>query len=100
MNSEISRSLRPDPQRMRQAGRVSWLQCSLLAPVLALFSNEFEIKRPLREAPSAALRLRTVTLKDLEDTLGIALGVNDITLLAFANQMLSQNVTSWTSKKF
>ena len=104
MNSEISRLLGPDPQRMRQAGRVSWLQCSWLAPVLALalalFSNEFEIKRLLREAPSAALTLRTVTLKDLEDTLGIAVGVNDITLLAFANQMLSQNVTSWTSKKF
>jgi len=104
MNSEISRLLGPDPQRMRQAGRVSWLQCSLPAPVLALalalFSNEFEIKRLLREAPSAALPLRTVTLKDLEDTLGIAVGVNDITLLAIANQMLSQNVTSWTSKKF
>jgi hypothetical protein len=31
-----------------------------------------------------------VTLKDLEDTLGIAVGVNDPTLLAFVNQVLSQ----------
>jgi len=58
--------------------------------VMAAYRDEFEIKRLLKEAPSAALTLRTVTLKDLEDTLGIAVSVNDLTLLAFVNQMLSQ----------
>jgi ABC-type amino acid transport substrate-binding protein len=58
--------------------------------VMAAYRDEFEIKRLLKEAPSAALTLRTVTLKDLEDTLGIAVGVNDPTLLAFVNQVLSQ----------
>lgn len=58
--------------------------------VMAAYRDEFEIKRLLKEAPSSALTLRTVTLKDLEDTLGIAVGVNDPTLLAFVNQMLSQ----------
>jgi polar amino acid transport system substrate-binding protein len=58
--------------------------------VMAAYRDEFEIKRLLKETPSAALTLRTVTLKDLEDTLGIAVGVNDPTLLAFVNQMLSQ----------
>lgn len=58
--------------------------------VMAAYRDEFEIKRLLKESPSVALTLRTVTLKDLEDTLGIAVGVNDPTLLAFVNQMLSQ----------
>jgi ABC-type amino acid transport substrate-binding protein len=58
--------------------------------IVALYSDEFNIKRLLKEAPEAALTLRTVTLKDVEDTLGIAVGVNDPTLLAFVNQMLSQ----------
>lgn len=171
MNSEISRCLRPDPQRMRQAGRVSWLQCSLLAPVLALalalFSNlpvamaatpnpagaassESSVVKvsPTTTAPATVSPLapyigrikqrgelviamlatdtppffyeRNGELVGLEVDLAksiaqalnvevrltreakmvIAVGVNDITLLAFANQMLSQNVTSWTSKKF
>jgi ABC-type amino acid transport substrate-binding protein len=58
--------------------------------VMAAYRDEFEIKRLLKETPSAALTLRTVTLKDLEDTLGIAVGVNDPTLLAFVNQVLAQ----------
>lgn len=58
--------------------------------VMAAYRDEFEIKRLLKETPSAALTLRTVTLKDLEDTLGIAVGINDPTLLAFVNQLLSQ----------
>jgi ABC-type amino acid transport substrate-binding protein len=58
--------------------------------VMAAYRDEFEIKRLLKETPSAALTLRTVTLKDLDDTLGIAVGINDPTLLSFVNQMLSQ----------
>jgi ABC-type amino acid transport substrate-binding protein len=58
--------------------------------VMAAYRDEFEVKRIFKEAPSAALTLRTVTLKDLEDTLGIAVGVNAPTLLAFVNQLLSQ----------
>ena len=58
--------------------------------VIAAYRDEFEIKRLLKETPSLALTLRTVTLKDLDDALGIAVGVNDLTLLAFVNQVLSQ----------
>jgi len=58
--------------------------------VVAAYRDEFEVKSIFKQSPSAALTLRTVTLKDLEDTLGIAVGVNDPTLLAFVNQMLSQ----------
>lgn len=58
--------------------------------VTGAYRDEFEIKRLLKSNPTASLTLRTVTLKDLEDTLGIAVGVGDPVLLAFVNQYLSQ----------
>lgn len=58
--------------------------------VMAAYRDEFEVKRILKADPTASLTLRTVTLKDLEDTLGIAVGINDRTLLAFANEFLAQ----------
>jgi len=58
--------------------------------VVAAYGDEFDAKSIFKQTPSAALKLRTVTFKDLEDTLGIAVGVNDPTLLVFVNQMLSQ----------
>lgn len=58
--------------------------------VAAAYRDEFEVKRLLAGSPTASLALRTVTLKDLEDTLGIAVGIGDPTLLAFVNQFLAQ----------
>jgi polar amino acid transport system substrate-binding protein len=58
--------------------------------VMAAYRDEFEIKRILKADPTLSLTLRTVTLKDLEDTLGIVVGINDTTLLAFANEFLAQ----------
>lgn len=56
----------------------------------AAYRDEFEIKSVLKTDPSASLGLRTVTLKDLQDTLGIGVSVNDPTLLAFVNAFLEQ----------
>ena len=58
--------------------------------LVAAYRDEFEIRRILRADPGASLILRTVTLKDLDDPLAIAVGVNDATLLAFVNLYLSQ----------
>lgn len=58
--------------------------------IMAAYRDEFEVKRILKSDPTSSLTLRTVTLKDLEDTLGIAVGINDRTLLAFANEFLAQ----------
>lgn len=58
--------------------------------VAAAYRDEFEVKRLLSSSPTASLALRTVTLKDMEDTLAIAVGVGDATLLAFVNQFLAQ----------
>jgi polar amino acid transport system substrate-binding protein len=58
--------------------------------ITAAYRDEFEIKRILKSDPAFALTLRTVTLTDIKDTLSIAVGVSDPTLLAFVNQFLSQ----------
>ena len=57
--------------------------------VVGGYRDEFEIRRILKLDPQLALTLRTVTLKDRNDTLGIAVGVRSPTLLAFVNQFLA-----------
>ncbi|RYZ02970.1 MAG: transporter substrate-binding domain-containing protein [Comamonadaceae bacterium] len=58
--------------------------------IVSAYRDEFEVKRVLKADPTVSLVLRTVTLKDLEDTLGIGVGINDRTLLAYVNQYLAQ----------
>lgn len=58
--------------------------------IVCAYRDEFEIRRILKADPSLALTLRTITLKDLNDTLGIAVGTRSPTLLAFVNQFLAQ----------
>lgn len=58
--------------------------------IVAAYRDEFEIKRILKEDPTASLTLRTVTFKDLEDPLCISVGYTDSVLLAFTNQFLSE----------
>ncbi|MBB5425986.1 ABC-type amino acid transport substrate-binding protein [Paraburkholderia sp. JPY158] len=58
--------------------------------VTAAYRDEFEVKRVLKVDPTASLRLRVVTLQDLEDTLAIGVNVNDPALLSFVNQFLAE----------
>lgn len=58
--------------------------------IIAAYRDEFEVKRVLRSDATLSLTLRTVTFKDLDDTLGIAVGIQDPVLLAFVNQYLAQ----------
>lgn len=58
--------------------------------IVSAYRDEFEIKRVLNADPTASLVLRTVTLKDLEDTLGIGVAVSSPRLLAFVNEFLAQ----------
>jgi polar amino acid transport system substrate-binding protein len=64
--------------------------------VVAAYRDEFEVKSVLKTDPKASLTLRTVTFKDLEDTLGIAVGIQDPVLLAFVDQYLSQSAEKLT----
>ncbi|MDB5874550.1 MAG: amino acid transporter substrate-binding protein [Ramlibacter sp.] len=67
--------------------------------VIGAYRDEFEVKRILKTDPTASLVLRTVTFKDLEDTLGIAVGINDPVLLAFINEFLAQRSDKLTINK-
>ncbi|WP_409017869.1 MULTISPECIES: substrate-binding periplasmic protein [unclassified Caballeronia] len=58
--------------------------------ITAAYRDEFEVKRVLKVDPTASLRLRVVTLQDLEDTLAIGVNVNAPALLSFINQFLSE----------
>lgn len=58
--------------------------------LVAAYRDEFEVRRVMLEDPTASLHLRAVTLMDLEDTLGIAVGVGDDVLLDVVNLFLEQ----------
>lgn len=57
--------------------------------ITAAYRDEFEVKRVLKIDPTASLRLRVVTLQDLEDTLGMAVNASDQALLGFINLYLA-----------
>jgi ABC-type amino acid transport substrate-binding protein len=63
--------------------------------VTAAYRDEFEVKRVLKVDPTASLRLRVVTLQDLEDTLAIGVNVSAPTMLAFVNQFLAERNTKY-----
>jgi polar amino acid transport system substrate-binding protein len=63
--------------------------------VTAAYRDEFEVKRVLKIDPTASLRLRVVTLQDLEDTLAIGVNVSAPALLAFINQFLAERSTKF-----
>lgn len=65
----------------------------------AAYRDEFEVKRLLQSDPAAPIVLRTVTLNDLEDTLGIAVNIAEPTLLAFVNQYLAQRTEKLDIRK-
>ena len=67
--------------------------------IIGAYRDEFEVKRILKMDPTASLTLRTVTFKDLEDTLGIAVGITDQVLLAFINEYLAQRTEKLTINK-
>lgn len=67
--------------------------------IMAAYRDEFEVKRVLRADPTASLSLRTVTFKDLDDPLAIAVGVADDTLLDFVNLYLNQSNKKLTIDK-
>jgi ABC-type amino acid transport substrate-binding protein len=58
--------------------------------VVAAYRDEFEIKSLLKNDHTASLILRTVTLDDLTDTIGIAANTGDPQLISFVNLYLAQ----------
>ena len=59
--------------------------------VVALYRDEFEVRRVFSEDSKAVLTLRSVTFNDLEDNLGIAVAPNRPMLLNVVNEYLRIN---------
>lgn len=59
--------------------------------VVAVFRDEFEIKRVLRRRPSLALVMQPVVLVDTPDALAIAVSWNHPTLLAYVDQLMTED---------
>lgn len=75
------------------------VEAVLNGKVVAAYRDELEIRRLLAAEPGLAMKLRIVAFKDLEDTLGIAVGYRDEALLALANQYLAQMPDKLTVEK-
>lgn len=67
--------------------------------IMSAYRDEFEIKQTLKKNPNFSLKLRSITLKDVESTVGIVVGISDPTLLAFINQLLEQRSNKLDIKK-
>lgn len=89
----------PNAKIMEYPGWGDVLKALEKGEVIGAYRDEFEVKRILKADPTASLVLRTVTFKDLEDTLGIAVGISDPVLLAFVNEFLVQRSDKLTINK-
>ncbi len=61
--------------------------------VVAGYRDEFEVKRLLAEKPTLSLKLRSVTLKDRRDTIGVAIPADAPTLRSFVDLYLESRKT-------
>jgi len=67
--------------------------------VVAAYRDEFEIKKLLKTDPRASLVMRTVTLTDTQDSLGIAVPYDSYQLLGLINLFLAQQPEILTVEK-
>ena len=58
--------------------------------VVAGYRDEFEVKKVLQSDPSLSLILKAVTFDDLVDTIGVAVSLENPSLLGFVNMFLEQ----------
>jgi ABC-type amino acid transport substrate-binding protein len=58
--------------------------------VVAIYRDEFEIQQIMRPNPELALTLRTVTVNDLYSPISVMVGINDVSLLTFIDEVIAQ----------
>lgn len=93
MNSSYSQYVRTNFPDAKVKPYPSW--DALLAAldkgeVTAAYRDEFEVKHVLKSDPTASLKLRVVTLDDLDDPIAIGVNVSTPAMLAFVNQFLAE----------
>lgn len=89
---EFAKANFPDAKLVELPDWESALAALRKGEVSALYRDEFEIKRLLKKDPAAALTLRTVTLTDTVDSIGVAVGPLSRQLLALVDLYLAQQV--------
>lgn len=67
--------------------------------IVAGYRDEFEVKRIFKSDPGATVSMKSVTFKDLNDTLGVAVGNQSPNLLAFVNQFFALSNSKLTVDK-
>ncbi|WP_332851539.1 substrate-binding periplasmic protein [Duganella sp. S19_KUP01_CR8] len=65
--------------------------------VVAAYRDELEVMQIVNNDPGLALTLRTVTFNDLESPLSIMVGIRDLTLLSFVNELIAQRAEKPTA---
>ncbi|KLU23978.1 amino acid ABC transporter substrate-binding protein, partial [Caballeronia mineralivorans PML1(12)] len=96
MNSSYSAYVRANFPHAQVTSYPSWgavLKALDAGEVTAAYRDEFEVKHVLKQDPTASLRLRVVTLEDLDDTIAIGVNVGAPALLAYVNQFLAERST-------
>nr|WP_245965058.1 ABC transporter substrate-binding protein [Trinickia dinghuensis] len=93
MNSSYSQYVQTNFPNAKVKAYPSW--DALLAgldkgEVTAAYRDEFEVKHVLKSDPTASLKLRVVTLDDLDDPIAIGVNVSTPALLSFVNQFLAE----------
>jgi ABC-type amino acid transport substrate-binding protein len=92
-NSSYATYVQTNFPRAKVQSYPSWdalLKALNAGEVTAAYRDEFEVKHVLKVDPTASLRLRVVTLEDLDDTISIGVNVCAPSLLAFVNQFLAE----------
>lgn len=67
--------------------------------VSALYRDNFEIKRLIKNDPTISLTVKTITFTDLEDTIGVAVRPDAHQLLAFINMYIEKQPDRLTVDK-
>jgi ABC-type amino acid transport substrate-binding protein len=96
MNSSYSAYVQSNFPRARVSSYPTWpavLKALDAGEITAAYRDEFEVKHVLKQDPTASLRLRVVTLEDLDDTIAIGVNVGAPALLAYVNQFLAERST-------
>jgi len=83
----------PDAKLRQYASWEELVAAVRAGEVVAGYRDEFEVKRVFAQSPSLSLSLRSITLKDRQDAISIAVGAEASALHAFINLFLATRKT-------
>jgi len=95
---EFGRRNFPKAKLVKYPGWPELIEATKKGEVTAAYRDEMEVVQLLREEPGLALTLRTVTFSDLEAPLSVIVGIRDLTLLSFVNELIAQRPVQPTAK--